>query len=349
MILKNTLQITELNKSFGESTALSQVSFEVLSGQILAVLGPSGCGKTTLLRSITGFELPDSGRIEMGDQTVYLAGQVNIPPEKRFIGYVAQEGALFPHLSVAQNVAFGLPRKLRTPHKIGEMLELVGMAGYEQRMPHELSGGQQQRVALARALAPSPSLVLLDEPFSALDAGLRTSLRNDVLHSLRQTGATAILVTHDQEEALSIADVVAVMKNGQVIQTGSPEMIYHFPSDLWVADFVGEAVCIQADIKQGQASTILGSLPVDPQSAVSSGNAIVMIRPEQFVIGKPGEGITAQVSRKTYFGHDSLLNLQIEHSTSPIEVTSRILGESNYVPGEQVGLKVKGSVMVYQD
>ncbi len=344
--MNNALTVSSLNKTFGNTTAAEQISLEVRPGQILAVLGPSGCGKTTLLRCIAGFEIPDSGRIEIGGRLVY-GPQVCLPPEKRRVGYVPQEGALFPHLTVAHNVAFGLPRRQRTPQNIAEMLELVGMGGLEKRMPHELSGGQQQRVALARALAPSPSLVLLDEPFSSLDARLRESLREEVRQSLKQAGATAVIVTHDQEEALSMADAVSVIRNGRLIQTDDPAAIYHFPADLSAAAWIGEGIFIPAEIREGTAHCVFGPLPVDRRCRGVSGRASLMIRPEQVAVGPSGEGLPARVAGITYFGHDSLVHLRVDALPQELKVSARVLGKIELSEDDAVGLRVKGNVIAY--
>ncbi|MFC7394127.1 ABC transporter ATP-binding protein [Scopulibacillus cellulosilyticus] len=342
------LRITSLNKSFGKVNVLRDVNLHVPSGQIAAVLGPSGCGKTTLLRTIAGFEEPDRGCIEVGEITV-CDNSRSLPPEKRRIGYVPQEGALFPHLTVADNVAFGLPRKLRRLGRVEEMLELTGMANLGRRMPHELSGGQQQRVALARALAPSPSLILLDEPFSALDAGLRTTLREDVRTALKESGTTAVIVTHDQEEALSMADVVSVMKSGQMIQTADPVTLYKSPVDLDIATFVGETTQLTANVHNACANCILGQLPIQACCMASVNQATIMIRPEQFIIQQPEEGIRAQVTAVKYLGHDALLTLRIldDNPQEDLEVSARVSGLSNYKIGDIVGLKVDGEVMAY--
>jgi iron(III) transport system ATP-binding protein len=223
--------------------ALRGADLDVAEGTLTAVLGPSGCGKTTLLRALAGLERPDAGSIVVGDRTVDGPG-THVPPEKRRIGLVPQEGALFPHLDVAGNLAFGLRQLGRADRaaRIDELLEMIGLAGYGDRRPHELSGGQQQRVAVARALAPAPVAVLLDEPFSALDASLRASLRDEVADTLRAAGTTAVLVTHDQTEALTMADAVAVMRDGAILQVGSPTEVYRRPVDLWAARFLGEVV-----------------------------------------------------------------------------------------------------------
>src|SRR5690606_34028059 len=234
------LDLRGLTKRFGAVTALAGADLTVPAGTLTAVLGPSGCGKTTLLRCLAGFERLDDGEILVDGRVVAGPGK-HTRPERRHVVTVPQEGALFPHLSVRDNVAFGLTRDERRSGRAEEVLGLVGLAGYGDRMPHHLSGGQQQRVAVARALAPRPSVILLDEPFSALDAGLRADLRRDVRAALRADKATGILVTHDQNEALSVADQVAVMRDGRVLQSGPAVEVYRRPVDPWVAAFVGEA------------------------------------------------------------------------------------------------------------
>ncbi|WP_054950528.1 ABC transporter ATP-binding protein [Numidum massiliense] len=342
------LRIVGLNKSFDSVKVLKDVSLEVEAGQMLAVLGPSGCGKTTLLRCIAGFELPERGEIEVGGKRVYGEG-VYLKPEVRRIGYVPQEGALFPHLTVEKNVAFGLSRQLKRSGRVMEMLALVGMAGFAKRMPHELSGGQQQRIALARALAPSPKLVLLDEPFSALDAGLRASLREDVRHALKEAGATAVMVTHDQEEALSMADVIAVMRQGHVVQTTDPVSLYKFPADPAVATFIGEATMLRAKVCDGAIDCPLGRLDVAPCCPQQCERATVMIRPEQFTIGELADGISARVVETTFYGHDALVRLRLDEHFGGFAVNVRTSGMESYQPGERVGLKINGAVMAYPE
>ena len=245
----SSLEISHLKVSLGQKLILNDLSFSLAEGQIAALLGPSGCGKTTLLRSIAGLIQPSDGTIRFGKQLVSLSSLV-MPSHKRKIGYVPQEGALFPHLSVADNIAFGLDRSVFTKDQIRqttkEMLNLIGLQGFENRMPNQLSGGQQTRVALARALAIKPAIVLLDEPFSALDAALRGDLRADVIDLLRKSNATAILVTHDREEALVSADVVALMRDGQIIQQGTPEAVYSTPISPAMAISTGDALVLDA-------------------------------------------------------------------------------------------------------
>ena len=232
------LECRRLAKRFGDVRAIDELNLAVRPGQVLALLGPSGCGKTTALRLIAGFEQPDDGTIALAGRLVSQP-KSGVPPEKRHVGMVFQEGALFPHLTVEQNISYGLPRSNRRNSRVGEVLDLVGLRSLRQRMPYELSGGQQQRVALGRALAPNPELLLLDEPFSNLDPKLREQVRRDVLEIIRTSRTTTVFVTHDQEEALFMGDVIVVMNQGRVEQTGSPEDIFHRPDTRFVAQFIG--------------------------------------------------------------------------------------------------------------
>src|SRR5215472_564511 len=252
--------VTGLDKAFGAHPVLSGLDLEVPAGSLTAILGPSGCGKTTLLRLLAGFERADAGTICIGGVLVDGPG-VHLPPERRRIGYVPQEGSLFPHLTVAANIGFGLPARQRRGPATAELLEAVGLAG---RYPHQLSGGQQQRVALARALAIGPKIVLLDEPFASLDAHLRASVRADVQGLLAKTGITGILVTHDQDEALSTADRVAVLRDGRIAQSDAPQDLYDRPADAGIARFIGDANLLDGVLEAGTVETILGRLPVEP-------------------------------------------------------------------------------------
>lgn len=268
-----------LTKRFGDVTAVDCVDLDVRRGEFLSVLGPSGCGKTTLLRLVAGFERPDSGGIEIGGRVV-AGPRRHLPPEERRIGMVFQESALFPHLDVAGNIGFGLARRDRQ-RRIAELVALVGLAGLQRRMPHELSGGQQQRVALARALAPHPALILLDEPFSSLDATLRSQLRGDVREILRSAGATTLFVTHDQGEALEISDRVAVMRAGRIEQVSTPDELYLRPVNRFVAGFVGEANLLPGEVRHGEVQTLVGRFRAGHGALADGVRAEVLLRPEQ--------------------------------------------------------------------
>ena len=338
--------IRGLGKSFGAVRVLEGIDLRVPAGSLTVILGPSGCGKTTLLRLIAGFERPDRGTISLGGQTICDEHQ-SLPPERRQIGYVAQEGALFPHLNVAANITFGLPsRERRAPHRVAELLELVGLdAALAKRLPHELSGGQQQRVALARALAPQPRVVLLDEPFSALDAGLREGTRRAVAHALAVAGTTAILVTHDQAEALSLATQVAVMRDGGLAQVGTPAELYRHPADLGVANFLGDAVILSATVRAGHAVCDLGTLSV--RGAAPDGPAEILIRPEQIILTAltGTDGVDAQVLDHTYYGKDLTARLQLIASGTTI--TARVAGYAPPLDGQRVRVVVQGDVITY--
>jgi len=341
------LVVRGLTKSFGGTPVLRGLDLSVPQGALVAVLGPSGCGKTTFLRLVAGFECADAGEVVIGGTMVARGGH-GMPPERRRVGVVPQEGALFPHLSVAGNVAFGLPRGTRRGARVAEMLELVGLACFGERMPNELSGGQQQRVALARALAPEPALVLLDEPFSALDTGLRAAVREDVRTALHAAGATAVLVTHDQQEALSMADLVAVMRDGRVVQSAAPGELYAHPGDVGVATFVGEAVVLDAEVRAGVARCVLGALPVRGGSAVRSAQGRVVIRPEQVQIGPRGHGIAARVATTSFFGHDALVRLDLVNGSAGVaEVVARTQGPQPLCADDEVGVTVVGEVAFF--
>jgi iron(III) transport system ATP-binding protein len=334
------LSIRDLVKSYGGPPVLDGVDLDVSAGSLTAILGPSGCGKTTLLRLVAGFLTPDAGTIQIGDQLVASRFR-SVPTARRHVGYVAQEGALFPHLDVAANVAFGLPRaRRRGSARVDDLLDLVGLdPSLARRYPHELSGGQQQRVALARALAPEPRLVLLDEPFSSLDAGLRGETGRAVVQALRAIEATAVLVTHDQSEALSLADQVAVMRAGRLVQVGAPQRLYEEPTDRGVAEFVGAAVVLPATWREGAAECALGVVPVAvPASAQATS---VMIRPEQLLLVAPERaGVRGRVSEVSYYGHDASVRLVLEGSAS--EVVARVRGSDAPPPGTLVGVTVDG-------
>jgi iron(III) transport system ATP-binding protein len=341
------LSVTQLAKAFGGKPVLRGVDLDVSAGSLLAVLGASGSGKTTLLRLVCGFERADSGVVEIDGQIVTGAG-VHAPPERRRIGYVAQEGSLFPHLSIFDNVAFGLPRSQRRDRsRIEELLARVGLpAAYTDRAPHQLSGGEQQRVALARALAPAPKLVLLDEPFSSLDAALRVETRQAVAAALSASGATALLVTHDQSEALAMGSEVAVLRGGVVAQIAPPETLYRQPVDVAMARFVGEAVILPGTVTGAAVTCALGRLPL--ARPAPDGPADVMARPEQirFVTMPNSEAPRALVVDVTYYGHDASVRLALV--AGPETIVSRVPGHRAPKPGDEVRLSVEGTVMAYQ-
>lgn len=357
------LRLDAVTKSFAGTRVLRGIDLTVPEGGFTAILGPSGCGKTTLLRLIAGFEHPDSGSIAIDDVTVFDALHAD-PPERRRVGYVAQEGALFPHLTVADNITFGLPRRdRRARRRVAELLELVGMRqSYADRFPHQLSGGEQQRVALARAMAPNPSVVLLDEPFSALDAGLRVETRLAVADALTATATTTVLVTHDQAEALSMARQVAIMRDGSLAQAASPAELYDAPADIGVAVFVGEAVVLPGTVDAGTvrgdqvgadtgsgrtADSVLGRLRV--RATDLTGPANLMIRPEQIVIhaGSDGtaSGVAARVEGFAFYGHDATVELRL--AADGTAITCRCDGRDLPAPGDEVLLTVDGEVIAY--
>jgi iron(III) transport system ATP-binding protein len=303
------IRLRGVSKSFGATHAVREVTLDIERGELMAVLGPSGCGKTTLLRLIAGFEVPDAGCVNVGESVVAGPGRL-VPPERRRVGMVFQDYALFPHLSVEANVAFGLSRRPREEREAltRGTLELVGLQHKAGRHPGELSGGERQRVALARALAPEPELVLLDEPFSSLDATLRAGLRREVELILRDAEATALLVTHDQEEALSLADRLAVMREGRIVQVGPPEEVYGRPASRWAAQFVGE-VNVLAGVARGDGvETELGRFDL---RAPASGTVHVAVRPEQFELSARHDG-NAEIVAREFRGHDVLYRLRHE-------------------------------------
>ncbi len=335
------IRLAGLYKRFQEVGAVNGLSLELPKGQLLALLGPSGCGKTTTLRLVAGFERLDAGEIEIGGQRVAGPG-LHLPPEKRRVGMVFQEYALFPHLNVGQNVTFGLQREHGDKaQRMHAALELVGLSGLERRMPHELSGGQQQRVALARALAPEPDLVLLDEPFSNLDAGLRVRVRAEVRSILRQAGATAVFVTHDQEEALSLVDQVAVLIHGVVRQMAPPQKLYRQPADRDVAAFVGDA-----NFLAGRAAgrTLECELGVLETQVEVHGKVEVLVRPEDVQVSPGPADSPCRVRHIAFFGHDQLLTVEL---ASGYRLDARLGPAYHYAVGQPVQVRVAGPVMAY--
>ena len=341
----SSLEISHLKVSLGNRLILDDLSFSLAEGQIAALLGPSGCGKTTLLRSIAGLIQPSDGTIRFGKQLVSLSSLV-MPSHKRKIGYVPQEGALFPHLSVADNIAFGLDRSVFTKDQIRqttkEMLSLIGLQGYESRMPNQLSGGQQTRVALARALAIKPAIILLDEPFSALDEALRDDLRSDVINLLRASKTTAILVTHDREEALVSADVVALMRAGKIVQQGSPEAVYSKPISPAIAVSTGDALVLDAQrLADGSTSYLFNPAAV----GASSESGQIVIRPEEISLDRrlSVKSPKGRISKIDYYGHDAMVTVEVAGQFIKV----RIPGPFDFVVGEEVGVHHTGPVRFF--
>ncbi len=329
------LHATDISKAFSDLPVLDRVNVEVEAGRSLVLLGPSGCGKTTLLRIIAGLETPDEGTVAIDGEVLAGNGRL-VPPEQRQIGMVFQDPALFPHLTVAGNVAFGLNRADVASGRVEETLAMVGLAGFGDRRPETLSGGQAQRVALARALAPQPRVLLFDEPFSSLDSELRGEVRTEVAALLRQLGVTAVFVTHDQEEAFVLGDTVAVMREGRILQVGSPSDIYRCPASRWVAAFVGEANIIPGRSEANIVSTALGPIRA---TTSTTGLVDVVVRPEHI---KLSDGYDATVLDVDFFGHDSSYRVKMRG----VEYTVRAVAAPDYRPGDTVDLEYCGPDVV---
>ena len=329
------LSCTALTKTYNDVTAISDVSLNIQKGQIVALLGPSGCGKTTLLRLIAGFASPDKGSIEIGESTV-ISKHINTPPEKRRVGMVFQEGSLFPHLTVEQNVAYGLTGSGRSSEKVHHLLNLVGLSELRKRMPHELSGGQQQRTALARALAPNPEVLLLDEPFSSLDPGLREQVRSDMLQIIKAAGVTAIFVTHDQEEALLIGDTVAVMNNGTIEQIGTPAEIFHSPNTKFTANFIGVADFIQGRYEHQQIISEIGSTPYKLEIAECD-KVELMCRPDCLEC-EPTQNGQCTITAKEFRGAFYLYTVELPSKTT---VRCLLSHTEDYMVGDSVEVTLR--------
>jgi iron(III) transport system ATP-binding protein len=351
----SVLSVSGVWKGYAATEVLRGVDLEAQAGSLTAVLGLSGCGKTTLLRVIAGFERAERGTVSLGGAVLDDA-HTYVPPERRGVGYVPQEGALFPHLTVQENVGFGLARRERRGKAVAELIEMVGIERLAGRMPHELSGGEQQRVALARALARKPQALLLDEPFSSLDASLRSRVREEVHGLLRQQGVTTVLVTHDQEEALSLADAVAVLRDGRIVQEGAPAELYERPGDEQMARFLGAVNLVDALFEQGTARTLLGTLELraqtpgertdTPESGARTG--VVIIRPEQLEVRAQGDGTSAgiagEVEQCRYYGHDALLEIRPTEPNDAAVLLARVHGEHALAVGTPVSVLARGPV-----
>ena len=338
------LTVDDLTKRFapGAPPVVDALGFDVEEGEVFALLGPSGCGKTTTLRLIAGFERPDAGRVTCYGMPLCGPG-LHVAAEQRQIGLVFQDYALFPHLSVLDNVRFGLKGTSRKHQqaRAREILARVGLKGYEDRLPHQLSGGQQQRVALARTLAPSPRLILLDEPFSNLDALLRETTRAEVRQLLKAEGVSAVLVTHDQEEALSFADRVAVMRGGRIEQMGTPEEVYHRPHTLFVAQFLGQTNLLLSQATGTTAETPLGALALDRPA---EGPVLLALRPEHLTLRAPDGGLVGHVTTRAFKGHDITFRVDLDGQEYLVHTDNRM----DYRPGDAVGIGVLKPAVVLE-
>ena len=337
------LSVRGLGKRFGVMPVVTELAFDARPGELVALLGPSGCGKTTTLRMIAGLERQDTGKITVAGDTV-ADDTIFVPAERRRIGMVFQDYALFPHMSVAKNVAYGLKRGRGTSERVEAVLRLVGLHELKDRAPAELSGGQQQRVALARALAPEPALVMLDEPFSNLDQKLRVSVRREVKQILAEAGTTAILVTHDQEEALSLADRIVVMNHGHAEQIGPPEELYHRPATRFVAGFIGDAQFLRGSARDRVARTAIGDIPLVSES---HGLVDVLVRPEHVRLDRARpetSGVHGRVVSREYFGHHQLLTVRLDKGQ---KVVARLGAYSGIRPGDGVWISVRGAMVAF--
>lgn len=357
----SSITIEFLGKRFGDTAVLHGASLQIPQGAIVGLLAPSGCGKTTLLRMIAGFDKPDEGTISF-DSTVIASAQKWVPPEKRGIGYVPQEGTLFPHLNVAGNIRYGLPRSLgrqEADRRIQHVLDLVGLSSLGNRYPQELSGGQQQRVALARALAPGPRLMLLDEPFNALDLDLRRGMCEEVAQVLRKTNTTTILVTHDPGEAFAVSDKLAVMQAGVIMQCASPQEVYWQPASAAVASLTGPVVQLDGVCADGVAATALGDIPLHTACRQVQGAASIVLRPEQIRLGAEEKGweagcalqsaapsisgAQARIKRRSFRGDHTMMEIQVAN------VCLRLRIPSLFVPKDttETTICVHGACMAY--
>ena len=347
----SAIELRSVVKRFGSTPVLVDVDLTVEDGSLTAILGESGSGKTTMLRLIAGFERLDGGSVSIGGRVVDDAHR-SVHPQQRGVGYVPQEGALFPHLTVRRNIAFGMERNDRG--RIEELLDLVGLSGFGRRYPHQLSGGQQQRVALARALAIEPRVVLLDEPFSSLDAAMRVDLRRDVVDILARTHTTTVLVTHDQDEAMALADRIAVLRTGHVVACESPRQLYTDPPDLEAATYVGEANVLDARAEGGRLVGALGPVASLGPLPAGDGPLRMVLRPEQLVLHTEARdgAVTGTVADVQYHGHDALVTVAVPDegpaagvdgpSGGPLRVTARVPGDQRLEPGGTVWVEVRG-------
>jgi iron(III) transport system ATP-binding protein len=356
----SSIEVRGISKRFGSTIVLDDADLMVGEGSVTAILGASGSGKTTLLRIIAGFERVDAGTVTIGGRVVDdpLRTTRTVHAQHRGIGYVPQEGALFPHLTVAGNIGFGLERKQRA--RVADLIDLVGLDGLALRHPNELSGGQQQRVALARALAIEPRVILLDEPFASLDASLRASVRADVLSILHRTGTTAIIVTHDQDEALSMADRVAVMTAGRISVSAAPRELYLAPPDEVAARYLGDVNVLPAEVHGGVAHCALGDVPLRVAGAepatpatqtarglASAAGTSVLLRPEQLILRRDATagGIPARVIGSEFYGHDAMVHIELATSLRD-HLLARVQGDELFTAGDRVWVASRGGAIL---
>ncbi len=334
------LELIDVVRTFGARSAVNGLSFELERGAIGCLLGPSGCGKTTALRCIAGFESIDGGTIRAQGTVLAQRGR-SLAPERRHIGMVFQDLALFPHLTVQQNIAFGLARLSRgeCTRRVDELLEVVGLADRRAQYPHQLSGGEQQRVALARALAPKPDIVLLDEPFSSLDVELRERLSIEVRSVLKQLGATALLVTHDQQEAFAVADVVGVMRDGKLEQWAAPYDLYHRPASRFVADFIGQGVFLLGDVVSPNAvQTEVGLVQMNGGGEMRPGQRVdLLLRPDD-VVHDDSSTLTAEICARAFRGAEFLYTLKLP---SGARLLSLVPSHHDHAIGEHIGIRIE--------
>lgn len=344
------IELSNISKKFGQTSVLEDLNLSVAPASRTVIVGPSGSGKTTLLRILAGFETPDTGRITLQGNVLFDSNTF-IPAHQRGIGFVPQEGALFPHMKVGENIAYGLNgSKAANRRRVAELMELVSLdIRLQSHWPHEISGGQQQRVALARALAQEPVLMLLDEPFSALDTGLRAATRKATAELLAQAGVASILVTHDQHEALSFASQIAVIRNGRFAQVGSPIEVYSQPVDEETALFLGDALIFSAQVDSGIAHCILGDIPVENQQV--AGGKRIMLRPEQVVITPLHAGAeqhqAVTITDVDFTGYLSTLTLSSPGWLAPLQV--KTTSQQNWLVGMPVELAINGHACVLAD
>ncbi|WP_374302637.1 ABC transporter ATP-binding protein [Paracoccus sp. (in: a-proteobacteria)] len=336
------LELDHVSRHFDGRAVLSDISLSIPAGKITCLLGQSGCGKSTLLRIISGVDRPDpGGRVLVGGTEVAGPGRF-VEPEDRRIGFMFQDYALFPHLSVADNLAFGL-RHLSRPERrerVAEVVERIGLGHLLDRYPHSLSGGEQQRVALARALAPRPSILLMDEPFSNLDQGLRERVRRETVGILRETGTTAIMVTHDPQEALAVGDMIVLMRAGRIEQVGTPFEIYDRPCSAYAAEFMGPCNRLTGLWSQGRIETPIGAFRADldlPDGAL----ALACIRPQALSIGPDGQGISARVMAKTFTGESEQIDIMVHPLAQTLRMHSHVRIPMGI--GDKVSLQLNGA------